>query len=84
VLDAGPGDQDRLAHEMADLLVELFEEAAATGQLEQQDLNMDDSAFIELLDSMADGHPTVTRLRELLEKRGWTGWTQIERRPPTA
>ncbi|WGY02103.1 MerR family transcriptional regulator [Nocardioides sp. QY071] len=70
---------ERLVHEMADLLVELFEEAAATGQLEQQDLTMDDSAFIQLLDSMAEGHPMVTRLRELLAERGWAGWTRVER-----
>ena len=73
-------DPERLATEMADLLVELFEEAAATGQLEQQDLDLDDAAFVKLLDSMADGHPTIARLRELLAERGWAGWTKIEKR----
>jgi DNA-binding transcriptional MerR regulator len=68
-----------LVREMADLLVEMFEDAAASGQLEQQDLNMDDSAFVQLLDSMAQGHPMVTRLQELLAERGWTGWTRVER-----
>ena len=53
---------------MADLLVEMFEEAAASGQLEQQDLNMDDSAFVQLLDSMAEGHPMVVRLQELARR----------------
>lgn len=72
-------DDERLVHEMADVLVELFEEAAATGQLEQQDTMMDDSAFVQLLDSMADGHPMVIRLRELLAERGWAGWTRVER-----
>ncbi|GAA4083785.1 MerR family transcriptional regulator [Nocardioides kongjuensis] len=72
-------DDETLVHEMADLLVELFEEAAAAGQLEQQDGMMDDSAFVQLLDSMAEGHPMVTRLRELLAERGWAGWTRIER-----
>jgi len=80
MLAADAGQQERLAQEMADLLVELFEEAAASGQLDEQDLNMDDSVFIKLLDSMADAHPTVQRLRDLLEERGWTGWTRIERR----
>jgi len=80
VLSAGEDAQEPLAREMADLLVELFEEAAASGQLDQQDLDMDDSELIRLLDSMADAHPTVQRLRELLEERGWTGWTRIERR----
>ena len=80
MLEAAEDEQERLAREMADLLVELFEEAAATGQLEQQDLTMDDAAFVKLLDSMADGHPTIARLRELLAERGWAGWTRIERR----
>ena len=72
-------EHEQLVREMADLLVELFEEAAASGQLEQQDLDMDDSAFVQLLDSMAEGHPMVARLQELLAERGWTGWTKIER-----
>jgi DNA-binding transcriptional MerR regulator len=79
LLRGSDAEGERLVHEMADLLVELFEEAAANGQLEQQDLAMDDSAFVQLLDSMAEGHPLVTRLRELLAERGWAGWTNIER-----
>jgi hypothetical protein len=59
--------------------VEVFEEAAANGQLEQQDLNMDDSVFVQLLDSMAEEHPMVVRLQQLLAERGWTGWTKVER-----
>jgi DNA-binding transcriptional MerR regulator len=75
------GDQrdGHLVREMADLLVEMFEEAAASGQLEQQDLNMDDSAFVQLLDSMAEEHPMVVQLQNLLAERGWTGWTKIAR-----
>jgi DNA-binding transcriptional MerR regulator len=72
-------ESEHLVREMADLLVEMFEEAAASGQLEQQDLNMDDSAFVQLLDSMAEEHPMVVQLRQLLAERGWTGWTRIER-----
>lgn len=71
--------QEHLVQETADLLVEMFEEAAASGQLEQQDLAMDDNAFVKLLDSMAEGHPMVTRLQELIAERGWTGWTRVER-----
>lgn len=70
---------EHLVREMADLLVEMFEDAAASGQLEQQDLSMDDSAFVQLLDSMAEGHPMVARLQELIAERGWTGWTRVER-----
>lgn len=70
---------EHLVREMADLLVEMFEDAAASGQLERQDLNLDDSAFVQLLDSMAEGHPMVARLQELIAERGWTGWTRVER-----
>ena len=73
------GEHEHLVQEMADLLVEMFEEAAANGQLEQQELDMDDSEFVQLLDSMAEGHQMVVRLRQLLAERGWTGWTRIER-----
>lgn len=72
-------DYEDLALEMADLLVEMFEEAAATGQLDDQELAMDDAAFVQLLDSFADGQPVVGRLRELLAERGWRGWTKVER-----
>lgn len=80
MLDPAAVDPEELAREMADLLVELFEEAAAAGLLEQQEADMDDAVFVKMLDSMADGHPTILRLRELLAERGWTGWTKIERR----
>lgn len=73
------GEHEHLAREIVDLLVDVFEEAAASGQLEQQDLNMDDSAFVQLLDSMAESHPMVVRLQQLLAERGWTGWTKVER-----
>lgn len=79
LLRSDDDDQEPLLREMADLLVELFEEAAENGQLELQDQHMDDSAFVQLLDSMASGHPIVPRLRELLTERGWTGWTRVER-----
>jgi DNA-binding transcriptional MerR regulator len=80
MLDSTEDEQEQLAAGMADLLVVLFEEAAANGQLEQQDLNMDDATFVKLVDSMADGQPTLARLRELLAERGWAGWTRVERR----
>lgn len=79
MLSGDEKENEHLVLEMADLLVEMFEEAAASGQLEQQDLNMDDSAFVQLLDSMAEGHPMVVQLRQLLAERGWIGWTKIER-----
>lgn len=79
MLTTGESVPEHLVREAADLLVEMFEAAAATGQLEQQDLAMDDTTLVDLLDSMAEGHPIVARLQELIAQRGWTGWTRIER-----
>ncbi len=79
MLAADEEETEHLVLQTADLLVELFEEAATSGQLDQQELAMDDNAFVHLLDSMAEGHPVVTRLQELIARRGWTGWTRIER-----
>jgi DNA-binding transcriptional MerR regulator len=79
LLRSPDGDHEPLLVEMADLLTEMFEDAAANGMLEQQDAQWDDSAFIQLLDSMAAQHPLVPRLQELLAERGWAGWTKVER-----
>ena len=77
-------DED-LLRETADLISTLLEEAAVSGQLDQQDEHMTDAAFLRLMDSFADAsHPAVARLRELIGERGWTGWTRVERREPEA
>jgi DNA-binding transcriptional MerR regulator len=74
------GEDEELLRETADLLIELFEQAAASGELDRQDEHMPDAAFIGLMDSFADAsHPAVARLRELIAERGWTGWTRIEK-----
>jgi DNA-binding transcriptional MerR regulator len=74
---------ENLLRETADLMSELFEQAAASGQLDGQDELTPDAAFIRLMDSFADdAHPVVGRLRELIAERGWTGWTRIEKRRP--
>jgi DNA-binding transcriptional MerR regulator len=74
---------EQLLRETADLMSELFEQAAASGELDLQDAVTPDPAFIRLMDSFADGaHPVVARLRELIAERGWTGWTRIEKRKP--
>lgn len=40
-------------------------------------------SFVELLDTLVfDAAPLARRLIELLEKRGWTGWTKLERVDP--
>jgi DNA-binding transcriptional MerR regulator len=74
-------DDEELLRETADLMSELLEHAAASGELDQQDEHMPDAAFVGLMDSYADAsHPAVARLRELIAERGWTGWTRIEKR----
>jgi hypothetical protein len=37
------------------------------------------------MDSFADAaHPAVGRLRDRVNERGWTGWTQVEKGSPDA
>ncbi len=75
----GDIDDDRL-NAVADLMVEMLQEAAERGELDRQDEDMGDDAFIGLIDSYAsDAHPVVERLQELLAERGWTGWSRMER-----
>jgi DNA-binding transcriptional MerR regulator len=76
---------EEFLRETADLMSELLEQAADSGELDRQDELMPDEAFIHLMDSFADAaHPAVARLRELIAERGWTGWTRIEKRQPEA
>ena len=76
---AGGMDDDRLGV-VADLMVEMMEEFAARGDLDQQSQDMGDDAFVGLMDSFAtSSHPMVARLQELLSARGWTGWSRMER-----
>ena len=78
---AGGMDDERLGA-VADLMVEMTEESAARGDLDRQDEDLGDDAFIGLMDSFAtDAHPMVERLQELLAERGWTGWSRMERTP---
>jgi DNA-binding transcriptional MerR regulator len=74
---------EEFLRETADLMSELLEQAADSGELDRQDELMPDEAFIHLMDSFADAaHPAVARLRELVAERGWTGWTRIKKREP--
>ena len=76
-------EDEELLRETADLISELLEQAADSGELDRQDEYMPDAAFIRLMDSFADAsHPAVARLRELIAERGWTGWTRVEKREP--
>jgi DNA-binding transcriptional MerR regulator len=72
-------DEDRLIA-VADLLAEMADQSAERGELDKQNEEMNDDAFVALLDSFAaDAHPMVERLQELMIERGWTGWSRMER-----
>ena len=76
-------EDEELLRETADLMSELYEQAAARGELDWPEEHMPDAEFIHLMDAFADGaHPAVSRLRELIAERGWTGWTRVEKREP--
>jgi DNA-binding transcriptional MerR regulator len=76
-------EDEELLRETADLMNDLLQQAADSGELDRQDEHMPDEAFIRPMDSFADAsHPAVARLRELIAERGWTGWTRIEKARP--
>jgi hypothetical protein len=82
-----PADDPRIA-EIADILERLMIRAVEAGEVGTDGF---DDAFVDLLDAAAiDSSPLAERLLEILEERGWRGWTRIERlsadsvrRPPT-
>ena len=78
-LAEGEVDDDQLVG-VADLLSEMVEESARNGELDQQSADMNDDAFVALLDSFAfESHPIIERLQKLMAERGWTGWSRMER-----
>jgi DNA-binding transcriptional MerR regulator len=78
LLEHGPDDARLNA--VADLIAEIAEEAAQRGELDRQAEEMNDDAFVGLIDSFAsDSHPLVQRLQELMAERGWSGWSRMER-----
>jgi DNA-binding transcriptional MerR regulator len=72
-------DEERL-NAVADLIEEMAEQAAARGDLDRQNAEMNDDAFVALIDSFAsDSHPLMERLQKLMAERGWSGWARMER-----
>lgn len=76
-------DADVALAETADLLVEMIEQAEANGELDDDELELDNS-FVDLLDTVVLGAgPDMVRLRdrleELLAERGWRGLVKTER-----
>jgi len=67
---------------VGDRLVALLEAAGtdATDEWAENDQMSDE--LVELLDSVfLESMPVAARLRQLLEQRGWRGWTRLERIP---
>lgn len=80
--DCAPDDPRLPA--LADRVAAFIEAAAAeaAGMEEEHPVRPD---LIELLDAaFLESFPGAPRLLELLEDRGWTGWTDIHRTPPIA
>ncbi|MFI9596401.1 MerR family transcriptional regulator [Nonomuraea sp. NPDC052265] len=68
-----------LADELAAHLTRLAEERGA-GYMDDLDV---EPSFAQLMDGLAfDAVPPARRLIELLRRRGWTGWTKLERVDP--
>lgn len=66
---------------VADQLVTLIEDTTTDWEEygSQSDFDLDDE-LVELLDSIfVDSVPAAPTLLRLLEQRGWTGWTRLER-----
>ena len=78
LLELGP-DEERL-NAVADLIAEIAEQAAERGDLDRQNEDLNDDAYVALIDSFAsDSHPLVERLQELMAERGWSGWSRMEK-----
>lgn len=75
-----PGTDDSHLEEVADIMVELAEQASARGDLDNQGEAFDDQPFVDLLDALVvESDPRGEQLLELMRERGWTGWTRLER-----
>jgi DNA-binding transcriptional MerR regulator len=81
LVDCGP-DDPRLPV-LADRVAAFIEAAAAQGE-GVEDEHPVSPELVQLLDAaFLESFPCAGRLLELLEERGWTGWTDIRRATPT-
>jgi DNA-binding transcriptional MerR regulator len=81
LVDCGP-DDPRLPV-LADRVAAFIEAAAAQGA-DVEDRHPVSPGLVELLDAaFLESFACAGRLLELLEERGWTGWTDIRRTTPT-
>jgi DNA-binding transcriptional MerR regulator len=76
-------DDDPRLVELADNLAAYITQVAdEQGESYVDDVDIE-PPFVKLLDALAfDTAPPARRLIELLKKRGWTGWTKVERVAP--
>ena len=69
---------EALMVEVADLMAAMFEEAAAEGRPELDEVQ--DDVSYDLLDALAqEKDPRAARMVELMRERGWDGWIRLER-----
>ncbi|GAA4995086.1 MerR family DNA-binding transcriptional regulator [Actinopolymorpha pittospori] len=79
ILESDPGLDDPRLEEVADVMAGLAEQAYTAGEVDLGEAAHDDLA-ISLLDALpVESNPGAERLLELLRKRGWAGWTRLER-----
>ena len=73
-----PAEDPRVV-EIADILERLRFRAVQDGRIDTVEFDND---IVGLLDAtLVDAAPVAPRLMEILEERGWKGWTRIERVP---
>jgi DNA-binding transcriptional MerR regulator len=79
LLESDVGEDDPRPKEAADIMVDLLEQASASGELNMGTVAHDDLAF-DLLDALAlEFDPRTQRMLDLMRERGWTGWNRPER-----
>lgn len=76
-----PADDSRIV-ELVDVMERLARRAIEAGEVVGADDEGLDQPFVELLDALPAESPGGRRIIELLEERGWKGWTRIEQVPP--
>ncbi|MEV0567759.1 MerR family transcriptional regulator [Dactylosporangium sp. NPDC050588] len=84
LFDSDATTDDPRAHEAADIMAELAEQAYAAGEVDYG--AGEDALAFDLLDALAvESDPRAEWMRELMRQRGWAGWNRMERvpRPPT-
>lgn len=76
-----PADDPRVV-EIVDVLEPMMLRAVAAGEVSPDGF---DQPFVELMDTtVIESAPVAGRVIDLLEERGWKGWTRIERVPSHA